>query len=267
VAEGDTILRAARRIEAALAGETVSVTAPNLRGQATGVAILDGRRLETVEARGKHLLLRFEDLALHSHLGMSGGWHVYPREATWSKPPAAAWAVLQGKSSEAVQFGGPTLRVLRADSLHRDPILGRLGPDILAADFDAEIVANSLRAAGERGVGEALLDQTLVAGIGNIFKSESCFAAQQNPWHPVDAISETQLQHVVQAAHELMRDAVERGRQNRAVYRRGGQPCPRCATTVRSRGQGDVNRTTYRCPVCQAAPSDRVARLPAAPSG
>jgi len=253
VAEGDTILRAARRIKKALGGERLEVSAPNPRGRAAGAQRLDGRTLEQVEARGKHLLLRFGDLTLHSHLGMSGGWHVYEREAAWRKAPGAAWAVLRGASAEAVQFGGPTLRVLRSEALRRDPTIARLGPDILGEDFDAALVARSLRAAPDLAIGDVLLDQTLVAGIGNIFKSEACFAARQDPWQPIAAIADPQLQHVVQAAHDLMSDAVENGRQDRAAYRRAGQPCPACATPIRSRGQGDANRTTYWCPTCQAA--------------
>ncbi len=251
MAEGDTILRAARRIERALGGQQVEAGAPNPRGRAAGIERLEGRMLERAEAHGKHLLLRFGELTLHSHLGMSGAWHVYSRGATWRKPPNAAWAVLRG-GGEAVQFGGPTLRVLRSDALRRDPALARLGPDILAPDFDAELITNSLRSAPERTIGDALLDQTLVAGIGNIFKSEACFAAGQDPWQPVGELAEAQLRHVVQAAHDLMSEAVENGRQERAVYRRARQPCPRCATPIRSRGQGDANRTTYWCPVCQA---------------
>jgi endonuclease-8 len=267
VAEGDTILRAARRLEAALAGETLSVTAPNPRGRASGVERLHGRTFLRAEAHGKHLLLDFGDLTLHSHLGMRGAWHVYPREATWSKAPGGAWAVLKGERAEAVQFGGPTLRVLRADALRRDPLLSGLGPDVLDSEFDAEDVARSLRRAPDREVGDALLDQKLVAGIGNIFKSEACFAARQDPWQQVAGIADPQLQHVAQAAHDLMSEAVESGRRERAVYRRAGQPCPTCASPIRARGQGDANRTTYWCPVCQAAPSIDETRLPAAPSG
>ena len=253
MAEGDTILRAARRIEKALGGEQVEVSAPSPRGRASGVQRLDGRTLEGAEARGKHLLLHFGGLTLHSHLGMSGGWHLYERETAWRKAPGAAWAVLRGKSAEAVQFGGPTLRVLRSDALRRDPTIARLGPDILAEDFDAAIVGRSLRTAPDLAIGDALLDQTLVAGIGNIFKSEACFAAHQDPWQAIAAISDPQLQHVVQAAHHLMSEAVESGRQDRAAYRRAGRPCPTCATPILSRGQGDANRTTYWCPTCQAA--------------
>ena len=182
MAEGDTILRAAKRIEAAIGGEQLVVSAPNPRGRASGVQRLDGGTLERVDARGKHLLLGFGDLTLHSHLGMSGSWHVYPQGGAWRKPSGAAWAVLRGESSEAVQFGGPTLRLLRTDALRRDPTLSRLGPDILASDFDAEAVARSLRAHPHRTLGDALLDQTLVAGIGNIFKSEASPRPLAAPW-------------------------------------------------------------------------------------
>jgi len=265
VAEGDTILRAARRIGQALEGERVEVGAPNPRGRAAGVERLDGTVLDRASTRGKHLLLGFGDLVLHSHLGMSGAWHVYEKDATWRKPPGAAWAVLRGKRAEAVQFGGPTLRVLRADAVRRDPLLSRLGPDILASGFDAATVVGSLLRAPDRPVADALLDQTLVAGIGNIFKSEACFTARQGPWQPIADLPEGRLRRVVQAAHELMRDAVDHGRGSFAVYRRAGRPCPNCATPIASRGQGDANRITYWCPVCQGTAP--VPRLPSPPGG
>ena len=251
MAEGDTILRAARRIEGALAGQRLAVSAPNPRGRAAGVERLDGRTLERLEARGKHLLLHCGELVLHSHLGMSGAWHVYAPGARWHKPRGAAWAALRGERAEAVEFGGPTLRILAAGALRRDPVLGRLGPDILAADFDSARVVASLLRAPERTIGDALLDQHLVAGIGNIFKSEACFAARADPWLAVGEIGREGLDAVVQAAHDLMKAAVEDGRAETAVYKRAGRPCPRCGTTIRSRGQGDANRTTYWCPVCQ----------------
>jgi endonuclease-8 len=251
VAEGDTILRAARRIDQALVGDELAVNSPNPRGRTGGIQRLDGHTLERASARGKHLLLHFDDLILHSHLGMSGSWHVYPRGARWRKPTGAAWAALKGEKAEAVQFGGPTLRVLTASALRRDPMLSRLGPDILAPDFDPAVVLQSLHADPDRTLGDALLDQTLVAGIGNIFKSEACFAARLDPWQSVGALSDDQLQSVIQSAHDLMQDAVDHGRSPRSVYRRAGQPCPRCGTKILSRGQGDSNRTTYWCPQCQ----------------
>lgn len=253
MAEGDTILRAARRIEAAIGGEPVEASAPNPRGRAARVGRLDGLALERADAHGKHLLLRFGELVLHSHLGMSGSWHAYRRGEPWRKPTGSAWAVLSTRRAEAVQFGGPTLRLLRAEAVARDPVLARLGPDILAPDFEPERIAQSLRGAPERSLGDALLDQHLVAGIGNIFKSEACWAARLDPWHEVGDLAGEQLRHVAQAAHDLMRVAVDEGRGDRSVYRRAGRPCPRCGTSIRSRGQGDANRTTYWCPSCQAA--------------
>jgi endonuclease-8 len=251
MAEGDTILRAAQRLDAALAGETVVVSTPNPRGRAVGVERLDGRRFAGAEAHGKHLLLNFDDLVLHSHLGMSGGWHVYPRGARWRRPRSSAWAVLTGERAEAVQFGGPTLRLLTAAKARRDPQLARLGPDLLDPEFDPIPVIAALRADPTRGVGDALLDQTLVAGIGNIFKSEACFAARVDPWRPLGDLSDEELRAVLLAAREQMLDAVAKGgRKSFSVYRHRG-PCPACGRPIASRGQGDANRTTYWCPNCQ----------------
>jgi endonuclease-8 len=251
VAEGDTIHRLAGRFEATLAGETVKATAPNPRGGAAGVERLDGRTLERVEAHGKHLLLSFGELSLHSHLGMSGGWHFYRHGARWRRPRSSAWAVLSGGGWDAVQLGGPTLRVMPTDQLRRDPRIARLGPDILAADFDPEPAIAAMRADPTRGVGDALLDQRLVAGIGNIFKSEACFAARIDPWRPVGGLSDEELRGVLAAARDLMREAVASGRHPHRVYRRRQGTCPRCRGPISSRGQGDANRTTYWCPRCQ----------------
>jgi endonuclease-8 len=251
VAEGDTILRAARRLDTTLVDQVVSVSAPNPRGRAAGVERLDGRRFEGAEARGKHLLLHFGDLVLHSHLGMSGGWHVYPRGARWRRPRSSAWVVFGGEKGEAVQFGGPTLRVLPAARAHRDPQLARLGPDVLDPEFDPNPVLAAMRADPGRGVGDALLDQTLVAGIGNIFKSEACFAARVDPWRPVGDLDDEELGAVLLAAREQMLDAVAAGGRKRfSVYRQRGR-CPVCGGPISSHGQGDANRTTYWCPACQ----------------
>jgi endonuclease-8 len=250
MAEGDTILRAARRLDSALTGQTVAAAAPNPRGRAAGIERLGGRRLEAVESHGKNLLLRFGDLVLHSHMGMNGSWHVYPRGETWRKPRHAAWAVLTGERKEAVQFGGPTLRVIPASRLRRDPQIARLGPDILAPELDLDAVAAGLRADPTRTIGDALLDQTLVAGIGNIFKSEACFAARVDPWRPLADLAGEELERVLLAARELMLQAVVDGRHTYAVYR-ARRPCPVCGGRIAGRGQGDANRTTYWCPHCQ----------------
>jgi len=250
MAEGDTILRLARRLESALAGETISASAPNPRGRAAGVDRLDGRQLDGVESRGKHLLLHFGDLALHSHLGVSGDWDLYPHGAAWRRPRAAAWVALEGQLQEAVQFGGPTLRVLPNRELRRDPRLLRLGPDLLAPDFDPTAVLGAMRADPARGVGAALLDQSVVAGIGNVFKSEACFAARIDPWRAVGDLADPELLALLELARQRMLHAVASGRDRPEVYGRRG-PCPVCGGPVLSRGQGDGNRVTYWCPRCQ----------------
>ena len=251
MAEGDTIVRAARRLEAAIGGDPIHVSTPNPRGRPARLERLDGRRLERVESHGKHLLLRFGDLVLHSHLGMSGSWHTYRRGERWRKPRSSAWALLAGERQEAVQFGGPTLRLLSSEKLRLDPQLARLGPDVLADDFDPEAVIVAMRGQPDRTLGASLLDQRLLAGVGNIFKSEACFAAGVDPWHRINELDDEELRAVLLAARELMLAAAASGRQPHAIYRRRG-PCPRCGGRVSARGQGDANRTTYWCPGCQA---------------
>ena len=253
MAEGDSILRAAKRIDAALAGQAVSVRAPSPRGRAAGVGALDGRRLRRAESHGKNLLLRFDaGLVLHSHLGMNGSWHLYATGARWGRPARQAWVALTAEDREAVQFGGSTLRVLEERRMRLDPVLGRLGPDILAADFDPAAAAASLRAAGpDRELGDALLDQRLLAGVGHIFKSEGCFAAGVDPRRALGELPEDQLLEAIGATRELMAEAVRSGRHPHEVYRRAGRRCRRCGATVRSRGQGDANRSSYWCEGCQ----------------
>lgn len=253
MAEGDTILRLARRFEVTLLGETVAATAPNPRGKAANIERLDGHTLESVDAHGKHLMLGFGELSMHCHLGMSGGWHFYRPGSRWRRPRSSAWALLSGGGWDAVQFGGPTLRVTTTSRLRRDPQLLRLGPDILAADFDPEAVIPAMRANPARGLGDVLLDQNLVAGIGNIFKSEACFAARVDPWRAVGEVSDEELRAVLTAAREQMLGAVETGgRHSFRVYKRRQGSCPSCRGAISSRGQGDANRTTYWCPRCQS---------------
>jgi endonuclease-8 len=251
MAEGDTILRAARRLERGLAGKAVRVRTPNPRGRAAGVERLDGMTVEAVRARGKNLIVEFGELCLHSHLGMNGSWHVYGAGERRRRPDRSAWLVLAAEDGvEAVQYGGPTLRVLPARALRRDPTLARLGPDLLAPGFDPGDSIRLLRGAPGRELGDALLDQGKVAG--NIFKSEACFSARLDPWRPVGELSDEDLERVLLAARLLMLDAAESRRNPYATYKRAGRPCPRCGTPIRSRGQGDDNRTTYWCPRCQA---------------
>jgi endonuclease VIII len=244
--EGDALHRAARRLQV-LVGETVEVDAPHPRAAATGVAErLDGRRLEAVEAVGKNLFFRFDGgLVLRSHLRMRGRWTVRERGAATRGRP---WLVVRGGTREAVLWGGSVLELnARAAA--------RLGPDILADPPDVDrMLFRFRRAEPRRAVGEALLDQRLVAGIGNVWKAESLWRAGVSPWRPLGEVSDDELRRILGEAARLMRGSLETGREERGIYRAAGRPCPRCRTIVRSRGQGDDNRTAYWCPACQPGP-------------
>jgi endonuclease-8 len=245
--EGDSLHRAARRLQV-LVGERVEVETPHPRAAVKGLAErLDGRRLEGVEAVGKNLLLRFEGgLVLRSHLRMTGRWRVERRGAPRSGRP---WLVLRGEQHEAVLWSGAVLELLGARG---GP---RLGPDILAEPPDFETMLARLHTGPERQVGDALLDQRLVAGIGNLWKAEALWEARVSPWRRVDEVRDDELLAVLDAAHSLMRTSVEGVRPARRVYRRAGRTCPRCGGVVRSAPQGDNARTAYWCPRCQVGGS------------
>ena len=243
VPEGDALHRAARRLSP-LVGQRLEVESPNPRAQATGVAPrIDGRVLESVEAVGKNLLLRFEGgIVVRSHLRMTGRWRVEPRGRARAGLP---WLVLRGDELEGVLWNGP---VLTLESRN----VGRLGQDVLAAEFDLDAAVARLRTAGDRRLGEALQDQRLVAGIGNMWMAEALWTVRVSPWEHVAGVDDAVLSDAIAAARKLMQGALAGGRPGRQVYRRAGRPCLRCGTIVRSRGQGDDNRTAYWCPGCQA---------------
>jgi endonuclease-8 len=244
--EGDSLHRAARRLQI-LVGETVEAESPHPRGEATGVAEqVDGRRLEGVEAVGKNLLLRFEGgVVLRSHLRMTGRWTVRDRGSASRGRP---WLVLRGRVREAVLWGGPVLE-LNARRVRR------LGPDILGRPPDVGAMLTAFRETDQRReVGDALLDQRLVAGIGNLWKAESLWRAGVSPWRPLADVSDDELSSVLREAARLMRRSADTGREQRSIYRAAGRPCPRCSTLIRSWGQGDANRTAYWCPTCQTGP-------------
>jgi endonuclease-8 len=254
MAEGDSILRLARRLSETLSGTQVSVRTPGARRpDGLPATELDGRVLEHVESRGKHLLFHFAgEVALHSHLGMRGSWQIYTRGERWRRPARDAWIALAGDGAEAVNFGGSRMRIAREGQLLHDPRLARLGPDLLADDFDSEVAMARLRSPGpDLTLGEALLGQRLVAGIGNIFKSEGCFEAGIDPNRGIGSLSDEELATVLGATRRLMLEAAETGRQPHRVYRRPGMPCPRCGTKILSAAQGDSARITYWCPHCQ----------------
>jgi endonuclease-8 len=155
-----------------------------------------------------------------------------------------------------VQFDGPVLELMTEGRTRFDLRLAGLGPDILADEFDEAAALRNLRSDdGARGVGDVLLDQGNVAGIGNIWKAESCFAAGVSPWRRTSEVSDDELLAILRAARALMQESVDgRGfmpKERIGVFERAGLPCPRCGTLVRARGQGENNRTTYWCPGCQ----------------
>jgi endonuclease VIII len=241
--EGDSLHRAARKLQV-LVGERVAVETPNPRAAAAlSAATLDGRRLESVEAVGKNLLLRFEGgLVLRSHLRMSGRWQVVARGAERHGKP---WLVLTGAEREALLWNGPVLELSARGTR-------RLGPDILNEPPDlAAMVANLRREHPSRELGDALLDQRLVSGIGNLWKAESLWHARLSPWLRLEDVADAELELVLSEAARLMRSSLEQGREQRVVYKHAGRPCPRCGGRIRSRGQGDDNRTAYWCPGCQ----------------
>ncbi len=218
----------------------MEVESPNPRAAATGVAEqLDGRRLERVEAVGKNLLLSFEGgLVLRSHLRMTGRWRIEPR----GKPRAGLpWLVLRGDGLEGVLWNGP---VLTLESRN----LRRLGQDVLAEGFDVDAAVARLRAGNDRRLGEALQDQRLVAGIGNMWKAEALWLARLSPWTPLRSLSDDELRGLLEAAADVM----QAPRAGRAIYRRVGRPCQRCGEPIRSRPQGETARTAYWCAGCQA---------------
>ena len=247
--EGDSLHRAARALQQ-LVGQRLDVESPHPRAQATGVAAaVDGRLLEAVEAVGKNLFLRFEGgVVVRSHLRMSGRWRVEPRGRARVGLP---WLVLRGETHEGVLWNGPVLE------LERHAVRRRLGPDVLGPGFDVASAAARVRTAAERPLGEALQDQRLVAGIGNMWVAEALWEARLSPWLRVADASGEELERAVSEARRLMSAALATGRPGRSVYRRTGRPCRRCGALVRSRGLGDDNRTAYWCPVCQAGGGPR----------
>ncbi len=255
--EGDTIHRAAGRIRAVLEGrvpEQILTPHPRHRFDRWPER-LAGRAVRSVDAHGKHLLLRFEgDLTLHSHLRMTGLWIVCREGQRWQRSPRRAWLVLRSEGWEAVQFDGPLLELTSDFRARSDPRVALLGPDVLGDRFDEDLYLARLRASDpSRGIGDVLLDQCVVAGIGNLWKSELCFATGIDPWRSVSAISEEEALALVQLARKLMRESVQGGHaaRPRAVYKKAGRPCPRCGTPIRARGQGEDARTSFWCPGCQ----------------
>jgi endonuclease VIII len=275
--EGDTIAYAANRIRPLLEGRVPeAITTPQRRHALDRwPQRLAGRSVRAISTHGKHLFLRFEgELVLHSHLGMTGSWGVYAEGRRWRRSPGRAWIVLRSCGHDVVEFDGPLLELVTEGRTRFDQRLAALGPDVLAAQFDAERFLRAVRSDDQtRPVGDALLEQRNVAGIGNVWKAEGCWEASVNPWRPLAQVGDAELLAIIDALRPRMSLSARQGPLtiNARVYGRGGRPCPRCATTITARAGGwarspfrlattepaprppasDANRTTYWCPGCQ----------------
>jgi endonuclease-8 len=247
VPEGDSLHRVAARLQV-LVGERVSAESPHPRGLATGVArAVDGRVLESAKAVGKNLILRFEgDVVVRSHLRMTGRWRV-GRVGELQRRRGQPWLVLRGAEWEAAQWNGPVLTL-------DDGGLRGLGPDLLADGTTPSAVVARLRSVDQsRLVGEALVDQRVVAGIGNMWLAEMLWSARVSPWSRIADLGDEELVGAFAWAQREMRAAVGGRRPPRAVHGRAGRGCRRCGEPILSRGLGDANRTAYWCPHCQRA--------------
>jgi endonuclease VIII len=256
VPEGDTIHYAANRIRSVIEGEVPELIAtPHPRfGRDRWPERLAGRTVRSVDAYGKHLFLRFEgDLVIHSHLRMTGSWRVRPRGGP---VPRTAWLVIEHGGQQVVQLKGPVLELMTESRTRFDQRLAGLGPDILANELDEARFLRRLREDDPtRGIGDAILDQRTIAGIGNFWKSEGCFEAAIDPWRPAGRVSDEEALAIVRALRPRMQASAADGRQDRwrRIYNAAGRPCPRCGppALIRARGQGDDNRPTFWCPTCQ----------------
>jgi endonuclease-8 len=256
--EGDTIHHIAGRIREVLQGRVPEpIAMPHARHRGSPwPERLHGRAVRSVDALGKHLFIRFEgDLTLHSHLRMTGQWGIYRRDARWARSRRRAWIVLGSGDWEVVEFDGPVLELLSESRIRSDPRLAALGQDVLGESFDVERFLARLRSGDPaRPIGDVLLDQHVLAGIGNLWKAEVCFATGIDPWRALGAVSDEEAVALVEAARGLMREPAREGfsARPRGVYGRAGRPCPRCGTIVRRRGQWENNRATFWCPGCQS---------------
>ena len=273
--EGDTIFRAARTLNRALAGKTVKgfrTVLPKL-SRVDEDHPITGRLIESVQSSGKWLSIHFSgDLVLLTHMRMNGSWHIYRPQERWQRLSEDMRIVIETPDFVAVGFDIPVAEFHTEKSLAQRSGVSQLGPDILAPEFDPALAAAALRSAPELGVGEALLRQSLIAGLGNVYKSEVCFACGVNPFRPIASLAESELECLIRTAHKFLRANVTdasgsgmvtytgfrrtTGRANVAdrlwVYARGGQPCRRCGATIERNKHASDARVTFWCPSCQA---------------
>jgi len=262
VPEGDTIFKLATRLRAELVGKRL--VALELRRDPRGRRGPEpGTEITAVDAAGKHLLVRFADgHVLHTHLQMNGAWHVYRTGERWRAPGHRARVIVRvDDGTTAVCFGAPIVEIRRAGDPADRPtratqMLDRLGPDLCATGVDLDDVVDRLDPlADDTELGAALLDQRIAAGIGNVFKSEVCWAEAVSPFAPLGDLDRAARRRVYECAQRMLASNLTGGRRTTygdglAVYGRAGRPCPRCRTTI-ARGPDRSGRVTYWCPHCQ----------------
>lgn len=273
--EGDTLFRAARTLHRALAGKPV-VRFETVRAQLSRVdddAPIVGRTVERVDSHGKHLLIAFSgDLVLRTHMRMAGSWHVYRPGERRQRPRSAIRVVVETADFQAVAFDVPVAEFRTARELALDPAVASLGPDVLAPGFDEAEAVRRLRDA--LGAGEALVDQRALAGIGNVFKSEICFAERVHPFTSVAVLDDATLLRLVRTARRFLgmnvlgssgsgqvtssglRGTTRRGDPSARlwVYGRAGKPCRVCGEAIVLERRGPRARSTYSCLRCQGVP-------------
>lgn len=264
--EGDTIFRAARTLHRALAGKRVVrfETALAQLARVDDDVPIAGRTVTGVRSVGKHLLVELSgDLVLRTHMRMAGSWHIYRPGERWQRPRASMRVMLETADFQAVAFDVPVAEFRTAQELARDPALASLGPDVLDAGFDEQEAVRRLRARATLAIGDALLDQRALAGIGNVFKNEVCFVARVHPFTPVSALDDVTLLGLVRKAQRFLgmnvlessglRRSTHRGDPSARlwVYGRAGEACRECGEPIVIERRGPQARSTYFCPRCQ----------------
>ena len=252
--EGDTVYLTAQNLNTVLAGR--ALVRCDIRVPAYATVDLTGERVDEVISRGKHLLTRVGEQTIHTHLKMDGSWHIYRPGVRWRRPDWQARIILANSEWEAVGFQLGIVEVLPWYA--ENTVVGHLGPDLLGPDWDAEVALKRLLATPDAPVGAALLDQSVMAGLGNVYRNELCFLRGLLPTRPVAEVP--QPEKLVDLARRLINanknrtDRTTTGNLRGAtswVYGRDGKPCSRCGTTIVRGSVGDPPRDTYWCPHCQ----------------
>lgn len=259
--EGDSVYRFAATVRAALDGQVIRAARTGGPGPVPRVELLKGQRCSGVETIGKNMVIRFDNgLALRGHLRMYGAWHVYRHGQPWRRSPDQVRLVLETDDAVVVNFSAPVIELLQQRALPAHAPIAALGPDLLADDFDPGEALQRFRDPMLSGqfIGDAIMDQRVMAGVGNIWKHETLFRCGLNPWRTVGDLSNSDLERVVTTARDLLRASAglpgplsARGRPRSYVYMRSGHPCLRCFTRIRSAPQGQDVRYTAWCPRCQ----------------